>query len=238
MDRHENGTQRDRLLAENNQDSDVKNKSSCCSLTPSWIKTFLIFFTLIIMAIALAFIGLGIYFSIIRNPLLPVLMGETVYINTYLFIGLGILLVLVCIFGFVAISKNSPPMLKLYAIVLAIALILHLCVATAALLYYHFGMQWNAEALSNIMKNEYHLQDNDVTRAVDELQKQYKCCGSRNYHDWQWSGFENNSKLVTRENSSKPSIVPNSCCIGFYPECGKLTHPSNIYYKYPVEVKY
>nr|CDS27217.1 cd151 antigen [Hymenolepis microstoma] len=158
-------------------------------------------------------------------------MGETVYINIYLFISLGILLVLVCILGFVAISKNNPPILRLYAIVLAIAFILHLCVAAVALLYYHFAMNWNAETLFNKMKNEYHLQDNDVTHAVDELQKQYKCCGSWSYHDWQWSGFENNSKLETSENSKKPSIVPNSCCIGLYPECGKIIHPSNIYYK-------
>ncbi|VDL61634.1 unnamed protein product [Hymenolepis diminuta] len=204
MERAENGTQHDRLLVENNQNA---------------------------VAIALAFIGLGTYFTVIRNPLLPLLFGEMVYINTYLFIGLGILLTIVCIFGFVAISRNVPPILRLYAIVLTIALILQFCAAAAALIYYRLALNWNAEALSYRMKNEYHLHDNDITRSVDELQKQYKCCGAWNYHDWQWSGLENNSKLAVSENSKTPSIVPNSCCIGPYPECGKIIHPSNIYYK-------
>ncbi|KAM3183460.1 hypothetical protein ACTXT7_010302 [Hymenolepis weldensis] len=123
-----------------------------------------------------------------------------------------------------------------YAIVLAIALILQFCAAAAALIYYRLALNWNAEALSYRMKNEYHLHDNDIARSVDELQKQYKCCGAWNYHDWQWSGFENNSKLALSENSKKPSIVPNSCCIGPYPECGKIIHPSNIYYKTQIDI--
>uniref|UniRef100_A0A5K3EJE0 PRA1 family protein n=1 Tax=Mesocestoides corti TaxID=53468 RepID=A0A5K3EJE0_MESCO len=112
----------DPLLSHDEKSNQSKKKTSCCAFTPSWIKTFLIFFTLIIMvmfldsfmvqAIALAFIGLGAYFTVTRNSYLPMLLGELAYINNYLLIGIGILLSVVCIFGLVAISNNDPAVLK------------------------------------------------------------------------------------------------------------------------------
>lgn len=129
------------------------------------------------------------------------------------------------------VCQNIQVLIFQYAIVLAVAFILQFCAAAAALIYYGWAFDWNADALSFKMKNKYHLQDDDITHAIDELQKHYKCCGAWDYHDWQHSGFENNSKSFANENSDKPSIVPNSCCIGPHADCGKIIHPSNIYYK-------
>ncbi|CDS42481.1 tetraspanin [Echinococcus multilocularis] len=231
MKQSDNRIQHDRLLNESSQSNGKKGKSLCCSLSSSWIKTFLIFFTSIITAIALAFIGLGIYLSVVRNPILPLLLGETAYVNTYLLICIGILLIVVCIFGFVAISKNDTPSLKLYATILALALILQFCAAAAAVIYYKLAYGWNADALILKMNNEYHLADTDTTRAVDDLQKQFRCCGARNYRDWHGTGFEIKSKIPLNKTSTITSVVPSSCCIGPHAECGRIIHPSNIYYK-------
>lgn len=122
-------------------------------------------------------------------------------------------------------------LLEQYAIILALALILQFCAAAAAVVYYKLAYGWNTDVLIKKMNHEYHLADTDTTRAVDELQKQYRCCGARNYRDWHGTGFEINSKITLNRTSTIPSIVPNSCCIGPHAECGKIIHPSNIYYK-------
>ncbi|VDM36221.1 unnamed protein product [Hydatigera taeniaeformis] len=219
MGRCDNQVQHDRLLNENSQYISEKGKAPSCSLSSSWLKTFLIFFTAIMMGIAMAFIGLGIYLSLTRNPILPVLLGETAYVNTYLLICIGILLIVVCVFGFVAISKNEIKHLKWF------------CAATAAVVYYKLAYGWNTDALISKLHNEYHLADAVAARAVDDLQKQFRCCGARDYRDWYGTGFEITSKITSNRTSTIPSIVPNSCCIGPHAECGKIIHPSNIYYK-------
>lgn len=74
-------------------------------------------------------------------------------------------------------------LLEQYAIILALALILQFCAAAAAVVYYKLAYGWNTDVLIKKMNHEYHLADTDTTRAVDELQKQYRCCGARNYRD-------------------------------------------------------
>ncbi|XP_005996127.1 CD151 antigen isoform X2 [Latimeria chalumnae] len=61
-----------------------------------------------------------------------------------------------------------------------------------------------------------------VTRAVDKLQQEFKCCGSNDFEDWSESTWIKGNNTAGRK-------VPDSCCKTETPYCGKRNHPSNIY---------
>ncbi|KAM9409492.1 CD151 antigen-like isoform 2-T2 [Pholidichthys leucotaenia] len=61
-----------------------------------------------------------------------------------------------------------------------------------------------------------------ITRAVDKLQQEFKCCGSINSSDWSES-------VWIRSGDSKGRAVPDSCCKTPSEFCGMRDHPSNIY---------
>ncbi|BHF65165.1 hypothetical protein SprV_0200817400 [Sparganum proliferum] len=155
------------------------------------------------MTIALSFICLGSYFTVVRNPRFPALLGELAFVNNYL----------------------------MYAILLTICLIIQFGAVGAALVYFQASYAWNADRLTSIMVNEYEEANEKVFNAVNGLQQEFQCCGSRNYRDWTRSRYAEKTygeKVDT--NSTKPKRVPSSCCIGPYKNCGSIIHPSNIYY--------
>ncbi|XP_056373248.1 tetraspanin-11-like isoform X2 [Hyla sarda] len=63
----------------------------------------------------------------------------------------------------------------------------------------------------------------DITYAVDNLQQDFRCCGSTSYEDWSYSLYINTAL------SGGYRKVPDSCCKTMIPTCGERDHPSNIY---------
>nr|VZI30743.1 unnamed protein product [Spirometra erinaceieuropaei] len=117
------------------------------------------------MTIALSFICLGSYFTVVRNPRFPALLGELAFVNNYLMVSLGILLTIVCVFGFFAISNGKVQLLKWYAILLTICLIIQFGAVAAALCYFQASYAWNADRLTSIMVNEYEEANEKVFNA-------------------------------------------------------------------------
>ncbi|CAL8093113.1 unnamed protein product [Calicophoron daubneyi] len=210
----------------------------CCSCTPSWVKTFLIFFTSIIMLIALGLIGLGIYLFVVRYSFLPSLLGEVAYLTHFLLFVVGVLLIVACIIGFVGASNGKSKYLLGYAWLLTGILLLQLTTGILALCYSQFFQQWLAGNLRHTMQNSYGIGDPQVVEAVDIVQQKFKCCGSETYHDWRASMFQNSSEAETvgpEDPFSYGMRVPDSCCIRssnrIVQNCGALPHPSNVFHQ-------
>lgn len=99
----------------------VQDDSMCCSCTPSWVKTFLIFFTAIILVIvlkiictqviALSLIGLAGFFLFTRLSYVPVVLGEIAYVANFLLFVIGLLLMIACIIGFVGVATRNHSLL-------------------------------------------------------------------------------------------------------------------------------
>ncbi|KXJ05145.1 CD151 antigen, partial [Exaiptasia diaphana] len=68
--------------------------------------------------------------------------------------------------------------------------------------------------------NQYGFAD-DVTEAIDELQKKYHCCGDISANSW-------NTTAWKQSELSGNNTVPDSCCKTFSNRCGVRDHPSNI----------
>ncbi|KAG7242635.1 hypothetical protein INR49_020008, partial [Caranx melampygus] len=96
----------------------------------------------------------------------------------------------------------------------------------AGVLAYIYYQQLNEELKQNLketMIKKYKQEGNeDITKAVDKLQQEFKCCGSNNSSDWAAS-------IWIRSRESELREVPDSCCKSPTELCGRRDHPSNIY---------
>ncbi|THD18962.1 Tetraspanin [Fasciola hepatica] len=212
-------------------DAIQEDKSTCCSCTPSWVKTFLIFFTSIILLIALALISLAAYLLLVRYSFVPNLLGEIAYVNHFLLVVVGILLIAACIIGFVGAANGNSCLLLTYAWILAVILLLQLTTGILAFCFSNLFQEWLAGRLRYTLQERYSRGQTDVDKAVDLVQQKFKCCGSKAYHDWKQSAFQNNTKADVPDLFGFGLRVPDSCCIRSVKDCGALPHPSNVYHQ-------
>ncbi|KAF8560796.1 hypothetical protein P879_08059 [Paragonimus westermani] len=208
----------------------VQDDSKCCSCTPSWVKTFLIFFTAIILLVAIGLISLGSYLLIMRLRVVSTLIGEVAYINHFLLFTVGVLLIVACIVGFVGVAKKDRNLLITFSLMLGTVLFLQLATSILALCFSELFQEWLASRLQFTMQNNYAASDSNVDNAVDFVQQKFKCCGSLGFRDWKSSIFHNStdSDFKRRDIFNYGMRVPDSCCIRKVEDCGYLPHPSNV----------
>ncbi|XP_058608249.1 CD151 antigen, like isoform X3 [Onychostoma macrolepis] len=111
-----------------------------------------------------------------------------------------------------------------YFVLLLCIFLLEILAGVLAYIYYQ---QLNEELKGNLretMVQKYHQPEHEhVTKAVDKLQQEFKCCGSNSSSDWVESVW-----IRSREADSR--LVPDSCCKSpVIKLCGRRAHPSNIY---------
>lgn len=208
--------------------------SKCCSCTPSWVKTFLIFFTAIILMTALTLIGLGIFLFVIRPSFASNLLGEIVYLNHFLLFVVGGLLLIACVIGFIGASNGNSNLLLTYAWMLVAILLIQLTTGILAFFFSNVLSEWFADRLLFTIQYRYSNNINGVDAAVDLIQQKFKCCGSRFFRDWQNSIFQNNSMKDSTDSDYKMRL-PDSCCIRIVKHCGLQPHPSNVHHKGCIE---
>lgn len=82
--------------------------------------------------------------------------------------------------------------------------------------------------LSDTVLKNYAVSER-VTKAVDLMQQNFKCCGAirfEEYRESMWLKSKRNDLIVEREGR----VVPDSCCVTMTKGCGVSNHPSNIPY--------
>lgn len=94
----------------------------------------------------------------------------------------------------------------------------------------HIVSYWVAQlAKKNTIFFFSYAIDQGRTKAIDQMQQEYKCCGAVRFEDWRqslWISDQSNDLLFPPEDR----VVPDSCCITPTDLCGLRDHPSNIYY--------
>jgi len=206
-------------MAKSKEDQYAKN-SGICDLACR--RGLLIAINFVFLLGGGAALAIGVWTVMMKMQYVP-LLGTAYYnIVVFLLIGSGILVLITGIIGCVGAVRKRGGLLTTYFILL---LIIFLCEIVAAIIafVYHDSLTQEIEVdlVKNMNKNYNEAGQEAFTKAVDEMQQNFQCCGVASYSDWQNSKF-----IKTNEDGLK---TPESCCKSPSPGCSVRDHPSNIY---------
>ncbi|KAI4897812.1 hypothetical protein NFI96_018286 [Prochilodus magdalenae] len=170
-----------------------------------------------------AVMAVGIWTVAAKSDYISLLSSRIYAVSAYILILAGVIVMITGVLGCCATFKEQRRLLRVYFVLLLCIFLLEILAGVLAYIYYQ---QLNEELKNNLketMVQKYRQPNQDhVTSAVDKLQQEFKCCGSKNYSDWAES-------VWIRSANSSERLVPDSCCKSQRDGCGTRDHPSNIY---------
>lgn len=197
--------------------------STCCSCRILCIFKYLFhIFNLLCLVSGISIIFFGVW-SVLSRPEYLVIHENYIYpMIMYVFLGIGLVIFLTSIVGYIGVWKEDKCTIIYYIFLL---LTVFLIETILGVLSFTYNEQINAEisvTLNHTFARDYYV-NAERTAAIDHIQSQMKCCGVNTFEEWRYSVW-----YLNITNQSVP--VPDSCCITPSTQCGKSTHPSNIYY--------
>ncbi|XP_034417206.1 CD151 antigen-like isoform X2 [Cyclopterus lumpus] len=170
-----------------------------------------------------AVMGVGIWTLGVKSDYISLLSSKTYAASAYILVLAGVIVMVTGVLGCCATFREQRKLLLVYFILLLCIFLLEIL---AGVLAYVYNKQLNEELKQNLretMTQKYKQSSQEhVTRAVDKLQQEFKCCGSNSSSDWAESAW-----IRTRDAAGR--MVPDSCCKTLTEFCGRRDHPSNIY---------
>ncbi|KAK3517769.1 hypothetical protein QTP70_018330 [Hemibagrus guttatus] len=170
-----------------------------------------------------AVMGVGIWTLIDKGDYLSLLASSTFAVSAYILLLAGGLVMVTGFLGCCAVIREQRSLLSMYFSCLLVIFLIELVAGILAYVYYQRLSEELKQHLSTTMQDNYAQQGKEsITKAVDQLQQDFKCCGSNNSFDWQQSKYIQSQEAEQR-------VVPDSCCKTVTQNCGRRDHPSNIY---------
>lgn len=197
-----------------------KHESECCNVV--FLKYVLYIFNLIFVAAGLSVLAVGVWSVLDKHKYISLLTSVTYPLTTYVLISAGSLVLVVAVIGWLGVAKEHRCLLLVYTFLL---LFIFLLEAMVGILAYIYEEQVEAELnlhLNSTFLDNYMI-DEDKTKAIDDMQSEFKCCGAVRFEDWKYSKW-------LMDNKELKNLVPDSCCKTPSLNCGVRDHPSNIQY--------
>ncbi|XP_038636217.1 tetraspanin-11-like [Scyliorhinus canicula] len=120
-------------------------------------------------------------------------------------------------------DEHGNTIVKKYFSLLLLIFLIELVAGILACVYYQRLSEELKQNLNKTMMENYADPGEErITYSIDQLQQDFKCCGSNNSADWQYSAYIHSPASGNR-------LVPDSCCKTVTVACGQRDHPSNIY---------
>ena len=180
--------------------------------------TNMIYFGLGIGMLVIGFLYLSVYkYEFSFTKFHPTLMSG-------IFISFGLLIITMAILNIIFIQLNQRIMFFLIAIFSVVILILFIIILSLGIWGLDISTNSNSltsEARSKMLQTIKFYDYNDAkayeTLAMNWLQTEFKCCGVDTSGDWRLfcNGYGNFN------NNQYNNIVPDSCCIRPFNNCGK-----------------
>ncbi|XP_017269781.1 CD151 antigen, like [Kryptolebias marmoratus] len=170
-------------------------------------------------------IGVGVWTLVEKSDYISLLSSKTYAASAYILVLAGVIVMVTGVLGCCATFKEQKKLLQVYFVLLLCIFLLEILAGVLACIYYQQLNEELKQNLKNTMVKKYGTEEKDneqITKAVDKLQQEFKCCGSHNSSDWGESVWIHSA-------SSQGRSVPDSCCKTKMEFCGKRDHPSNIY---------
>ncbi|KAL0968847.1 hypothetical protein UPYG_G00272650 [Umbra pygmaea] len=203
-----------------------ENRDTCGTIC---LKYLLFTFNLLFWLAGGAVMAVGVWTLVEKSDYISLLNSSYYSASAYILVISGAIVFLTGVVGCWATLKEMRSLLIVYFILLLCIFLLEITAGVLAYIHsqecFPFCHQLNKELQHNLkttMVENYQQPGEDaVTRAVDKLQQEFKCCGSSSYSDWSGSSW-----ILKPANDRK---VPDSCCKTPSEHCGRRDHPSNIY---------
>ncbi|XP_036374147.1 tetraspanin-11 isoform X1 [Megalops cyprinoides] len=170
-----------------------------------------------------AVMAVGIWTLIDKSDYLSLLASSTFAVSAYILILAGGLVMVTGFLGCCAVIREQRSCLSAYFSCLLLIFLIELVAGVLAYVYYQRLSDELKQHLNQTMTANYAQPGkHSITKAVDRLQQDFKCCGSNSSLDWLHSMY-----ITSLEGGGR--VVPDSCCKTVTPHCGQRDHPSNIY---------
>ncbi|NWQ69803.1 CD63 protein, partial [Neopipo cinnamomea] len=181
------------------------------------VKFLVFFFNFIFWVCGVALIAIGIYTQVALGKALMVSSGSSAGTPVAILV-LGVVIFFISFFGCCGAWKESYCMVTTFAVLLSIIFLVEIAAAIAGYVFKDKVRSVLNEGLQEAM-NKYG-EDPVVTKTLDDLQRDFKCCGAINYTDWA------NIKQFQANDT-----VPRSCCNVNTTTCNVHPSPVTVYAK-------
>ena len=176
------------------------------------IKVMVIVFNLLFWLAGCTLFGIGVWLLSNREEVAGAAAMNINYKSApILCVVIGMITVVVAFFACCGAIKENQCMLGTYFASLLVIFILEI---TAISLTYVYRKKIERNLRHDIREtlDDYMEADHGaVSKAIDEIQHDFKCCGNYNYKDW----------FDTSWGKRHPGSVPKSCCKEMEPGCNK-----------------
>ncbi|KAG1649595.1 Tetraspanin-11 [Nymphon striatum] len=196
-----------------------KRNGGCCDKV--FLKYVLFIFNFLFWISGVAVFGFGVGTIVAKQHFLSLLVTSTYAATTHILVVTGILVFIITFIGCIGILKENRCLLLIYTFSL---LVIFLLEVVAGILAYVYVEQVEVEltsSLNDTFMTAYRF-EKEKTKAIDDLQRNFGCCGALSEEDWKFSKWK-------KDNPNLQNVVPDSCCRTESKQCATFDHPSNIY---------
>lgn len=198
-----------------------RKDTGCCSLR--FLRSSVIVFNIIFWITGVTFLAVGIWALASKHDYINLLGSNTYSATTFLFLSVGVIIILVGFLGCLGALREIRCCLVTFAFLLLLIFVMEAVSGVLAYMYESAIREELARNLNQTMMESYQFVAG-ITKAVDNMQADFHCCGAEGvdgYQDW--------SSSLWKQRHETLNVVPDSCCISPSKGCGTNSHPSNIY---------
>ncbi|CDS42079.1 cd63 antigen [Echinococcus multilocularis] len=124
---------------------------------------------------------------------------------------IGFTTILVCILGVYGSKTDNLCMLKLYAGITCILLLLEICIALAVAILKNNLENYVIDVMKDLVSN--YATNNETKNRIDLIQSEFQCCGSNSAIDYRNMSLPIPSSCCFRPNCLDKDIFPKGCTV-------------------------
>ncbi|KAG8448855.1 hypothetical protein GDO86_015796 [Hymenochirus boettgeri] len=176
----------------------------CARFSYLFLKFSLVVYSTVFWLIGMFILAIGIYAEVERQKyktLHGIFLAPAIIL-----ILLGILMFVVSFIGVLASLRDNLCLLKVFMYTLGVCLLLELSGGIISLIFRNQTMDLINRNIGRGIKNYYD--DLDFKNILDFTQKQFRCCGGKDYMDWKQNQYHECPGI-----GPQSCGVPYSCCI-------------------------
>ncbi|KAJ7365787.1 Tetraspanin-3 [Desmophyllum pertusum] len=171
-------------------------------------KALLFVFNFIYLGVSAAVIAVAVWLIKKYGDITKITTDEYTLVPGGILVGVGILIFITALVGCCGTCLDNKCCISTFFVLLLIVLALLIAAGVMGYVYQDKARGFINDGFVDAIKH-YDDKDSSLDKAIDDLQKDSKCCGSNSPTDWMTSPY-----FVKH-----PLQYPKSCCAGDLPVC-------------------